>query len=55
MTPEAYSTLPESVLEMIAESGLDALPKAIQLLVNAAMQLERQQHIGAEAYGIRDI
>jgi transposase-like protein len=43
-------TLPEALLEHITEGGLAALPDAIALLINAAMQLERQKFIGAGPY-----
>jgi transposase-like protein len=38
------------MLDQIADGGLDALPEAIRLLLNAAMLLERQQFIGAAPY-----
>src|SRR5262245_38407704 len=44
------NSLPEELLDQISEEGLSALPDAIRLLVNAAMLLERQKHLGAEAY-----
>ena len=50
MTYAADCTLPDSVLEQIAEGGLEALPEAIRLLINTAMFLERQQFIGAGPY-----
>ena len=40
----------EGLLEQLSEGGLSSLPEAIRLLVNAAMLLERQRHLGAEAY-----
>ena len=50
MTYHPDCTLPEDVLEQIADGGLEALPEAIRLLINAAMLLERQQFIGAGPY-----
>ena len=50
MTYHADCTLPEGVVEQIADGGLDALPEAIRLLINAAMLLERQKFIGAGPY-----
>jgi transposase-like protein len=38
------------MVEQIADGGLDALPEAIRLLINAAMLLERQKFIGAGPY-----
>src|ERR671927_350147 len=50
MTYHPDCTLPLEILEQIADGGLDALPDAIQLLINAAMLLERQKFIGAGPY-----
>ncbi len=50
MTYQPDCTLPEDLLEQIADSGLAALPEAIRLLINTAMLLERQQFIGAKPY-----
>jgi putative transposase len=43
-------TLPEPLLEQIAEQGLDALPQALALLLNAAMRAERQKYLNAAPY-----
>lgn len=43
-------TLPDGVLETIAEHGLDALPQAMALLLNAAMKAERQKYLQAQPY-----
>ncbi len=50
MTYQPDCTLPAGMLAQIADGGLDALPEAIRLLINAAMRLERQQCIGAGPY-----
>lgn len=50
MTYQSDCTLPEGLLEQIAEDGLDALPELIRILVNEAMKLEREQHLGAGPY-----
>ena len=50
MTYQPDCTLPDNLLEQIAEGGLAALPEALRLLLNAAMLLERQQFIGAGPY-----
>ena len=50
MTYQPDCTLPEGMLAQIADEGLDALPEAIRLLINAAMLLERQKFIGAGPY-----
>ncbi len=43
-------TLPTELLEQISEQGLEYLPELIRILVNTAMQAERQKHLGAELY-----
>lgn len=50
MTYQNDCTLPADFLEQIADQGLDYLPEMIRVLVNAAMQAERQQYLGAERY-----
>jgi putative transposase len=50
MTCGCNCSLPNEVLEPIAEQGLAALPELIQTLVNAAMELERQHYLGAGPY-----
>ena len=47
-------TLPDEFLEPILEHGLDALPELIRTVINAAMELERQQHLGAAPYERND-
>lgn len=50
MTYPNDCTLPEELLESIADSGLDCLPDLFRILVNAAMQLERQKYLKAKPY-----
>jgi len=50
MTYQHNSTLPQDLLEQIAEQGFDYLPELIQTIVNAAMILERQKYLGVEPY-----
>ena len=50
MTYHPDCTLPDDLLDTIAEGGLAALPDAFRLLLNAAMLLERQKFIGAGPY-----
>lgn len=50
MTYQDDCTLPEEILEQIAAEGLDVLPELIRILVNEAMRLEREQHLGAGPY-----
>lgn len=47
MTDQFDSTLPEDLLETIADNGLDCLPDLFRILLNAAMQLERQKYLNA--------
>jgi len=50
MTYQTNYTLPNELLEQIAASGLDAIPDMIRILVNTAMQAERQQYLGLGPY-----
>ena len=50
MTYQTDCTLPEEILEQIAVDGLEALPELIRVLINEAMRLEREQHLGARYY-----
>lgn len=51
MTYQADCTLPEDLLDQIAESGLAALPDALRLLLNAAMLVERQKFLARISVG----
>lgn len=37
-------------MEQIAAEGLEALPEMIRILINEAMRLEREQHLGVGPY-----
>jgi len=50
MTRNDDCELPEPFLEMLAESGLDAIPQAISLLLNLAALAERQAYLRAAPY-----
>lgn len=50
MTYQTDCTLPNSLLEQIAEEGLDILPELIRIVINTAMQAEREHYLGAAAY-----
>jgi transposase-like protein len=50
MTYQSNYTLPSELLEHIAASGLEAIPEMIRILVNTAMQAERQQYLGLGPY-----
>ena len=50
MTYQTDCTLPDELLEQIADQGLDVLPELIRTVINTAMQIERQQHLNAGPY-----
>ena len=50
MTYQDDSTLSVSLLEQLAAQGMEALPDLFRVLLNAAMQLERQRHISAQPH-----
>ena len=50
MTYHKDFTLPESLMEAIASEGLDGLPELIRVVINTAMQAERQQYLKTEPY-----
>ena len=50
MTYPEDCTLPNEFLEQLAKEGLDGLPEMIRVLVNQAMQLERQKHLKAAPF-----
>jgi transposase-like protein len=43
-------TISEELMEQICSEGFDALPELMRIVVNAAMYIERQKHIGAGPY-----
>ena len=47
MTYQNDFTLSETLLEQLTTNGLEALPTLFQVLLNAAMQIECQKHLGA--------
>ncbi len=50
MTYQGDFTLPPELLEQIATQGFDVLPELIRIVINAAMQAERQQYLRAAPY-----
>jgi len=50
MTRQPDCTLSDDLMRMIAEQGLDVLPELIRIMLNAAMQAERQQYLRAAPY-----
>jgi transposase-like protein len=43
-------TLPEAMLEQIAEQGFAFIPELLRIVLNAAMRSEREHHLGAARY-----
>ena len=50
MAYQSDFTSPGELLERLAREGFDILPELIRVVINAAMQAERQQHLGAAPY-----
>jgi putative transposase len=50
MTYQNDFTLPPEIMEQISEQGFDYLPELIRVMINTAMQLERQKYLRAELY-----
>ena len=50
MTYREDFTLPTELLEQVSQQGFDILPELIRIVVNAAMQAERQQYLKAAPY-----
>jgi transposase-like protein len=50
MTYQTTYTLPTELLEQIAADGLEALPDLIRIVINTAMQAERQQYLKVRPY-----
>jgi len=50
MTYREDFTLPAELLEQVSKQGFDILPELIHVIINAAMQAERQQHLKAAPY-----
>ena len=50
MTYREDFTLPAELMERVSKQGFDILPELIQVIINAAMQAERQQYLKAAPY-----
>ena len=50
MTYKQDCTLPEELLEQIAQEGFEVLPQLIQTVINAAMRIEREKYLGVGPY-----
>src|SRR5690606_29247056 len=44
------ATLPDDLLELVSQEGLAGMPKAIAILLNEAMKIQRSQVLGALPY-----
>ena len=50
MIYDTNCTLPTEYLELLAENGLEGLPEMVRVMVNQAMQFERENYLNAKAY-----
>ncbi len=50
MTRPTDCTLSPDLAALLADQGLDALPEVIRIILNTAMQAERERHLQAAAY-----
>lgn len=50
MTYQPNYSLPTEVMEQIAADGLEAVPEMIRIILNMAMQAERQHYLGVGPY-----
>lgn len=50
MTYHNDFTVPAELMEQVQEHGLDVLPELIRIVINAAMQAERAEHLHAGPY-----
>jgi putative transposase len=50
MTYRQDFTVPAELMEQVAEQGLEIVPELIRIVINAAMQAERSEHLQAEPY-----
>ena len=50
MTHEDDYNIPEKLLEQIYAQGFAALPELIRIVLNTAMKMEREKHLGAGPY-----
>ncbi len=50
MTYRNDFTVPAELMEQVAEQGLEIVPELIRIVINAAMQAERSEHLRAAPY-----
>jgi hypothetical protein len=44
------NSIPAELMEQVTEQGVDVLPELIRVVINAAMQAERSEHLQAAPY-----
>ena len=50
MTHQAHPNVVREVVQALAEHGFDGMARAMELLINECMKIERQQALGAGPY-----
>jgi len=50
MTCQTNNNVLSQIMEVILNEGMEGLNKAISILINEAMQVERSRHLNAEPY-----
>jgi len=50
MTCQDHCTLPNEITECLISQGMDYVPEMIRILINLAMQVERQAYLQAGPY-----
>jgi len=50
MTYQDNFTLPSEIMEQIVEHGMEYLPELMEIVMNAAMKIERQKYLGVDFY-----
>lgn len=51
---ETNNTISKELLEVIINHGLEGLPRAVEIMYNEAMRIERSRHLGASHYEHND-
>jgi len=50
VTYREHYTVPREIVEQIAAEGFDALPELVRVMLNIAMEMERERHLGVSRY-----
>ena len=53
-SPKGHASQPKEYYEQLAEQGLEGLPDSARTLVNEAMQIERENYLGAKLCELSD-